>query len=87
MPDTPVGYLLWWPRTKKYYLYCTICASGPRRERWTTARGPSWPIYKELVGNYSQRCHDCGRITFMGEDFLFPDEFLIGLPGPEAINA
>jgi hypothetical protein len=82
MTEKPIGYLLWWPISSDYYVFCPDCKekygaywgrgiNSSLEELWpriNSSLEELWPIYEKDFGPYRQECAErqCSRLIHAG---------------------
>lgn len=73
-----LGWLLWWPTNKSYYLRCDECKEGNRRW-WRQNDAQVFVVYYGDIGLYRAEC-GCGKLLKDGITDFFP-QYYYGMPG------
>lgn len=78
-----IGWLLWWPMNRCYYMKCDRCKRG-NDSWWQRNNAGVYALYLSDLGNYRAVC-SCAKILKQGEvDLLSPFSVQCGenLPSP-----
>jgi len=76
--DKPIGLMIYSKNEgNKYYVFCSVCSKN-NKMYWSSLeplKGRSWPIYRENIGVFGQKCHWNGCRNFLVEGHLdlFPN--------------